>query len=108
MPTRPPTPCPKPGCLNTTPCALHPRVWGGNPNRGSSAQRGYGYAHQQWRRRVLARDQSCQLRLSGCTVKATVADHIIPRRLGGSNALSNGQGVCAHCHAIKSSLERRR
>ncbi|WP_018686515.1 HNH endonuclease [Actinokineospora enzanensis] len=57
---------------------------------------------RDWPRRralVLARDPWCRL----CwTQPSTQADHIIA---GDDHSLSNLQGVCARCHAAKSSSE---
>ena len=39
-----------------------------------------------------------------CLAAATHADHILPLRLGGAPyELENGQGLCAPCHAVKTS-----
>lgn len=77
--------------------------------RPSSNQRGYGYAHRQWRVQVL-RDYPWCLdpfgRHPGVQVPATVADHIIPVAQGGDWSIDNGQGLCRSCHAVKSAMER--
>jgi 5-methylcytosine-specific restriction protein A len=64
------------------------------------------YHTAQWRRLrviVLNRDPICKM----CDDRASsVADHIIPVRLGGSMwDLSNLQGVCDTCHNSKSGKE---
>jgi 5-methylcytosine-specific restriction protein A len=110
MPTRPASPCSVFGCKNTKPCPFHARKpWEGiNPNRGKVAARGYGEAHRKWRTLVLRRDPFCTLRYYGCTRLSTVADHIVRISEGGLRFdLANGQGVCQHCHAIKSAKESR-
>lgn len=60
------------------------------------------YRSKAWRTvraRVLKRDgYVCQLRLIGCTDRATTADHIIERRDDGSDDPANLRGVCASCH----------
>jgi 5-methylcytosine-specific restriction enzyme A len=53
---------------------------------------------------ILARDPICKLRYHGCTGKSTQVDHI---RRGDDHSYTNLQGVCAHCHAIKSAREGR-
>ena len=53
---------------------------------------------------ILHRDNyQCQLRLPGCTVRATVKDHIIPHADGGTDALHNLQAACEHCNRTKGS-----
>jgi 5-methylcytosine-specific restriction enzyme A len=61
-----------------------------------------------WRRDVLRRDPWCrdpggrhpsELRAS------TAADHVLPLTAGGSWELENGQGLCASCHAAKTTAE---
>jgi 5-methylcytosine-specific restriction protein A len=48
---------------------------------------------------VLRRDSHlCQLRLPGCQVRATIADHIVERRLGGSDGPENQRASCPACH----------
>lgn len=54
------------------------------------------------RKRILTRDNhTCQLRLDGCTGRATSADHIIPASNGGTDADSNLQACCWHCNRKK-------
>jgi 5-methylcytosine-specific restriction enzyme A len=48
----------------------------------------------------LKRDRFlCQLHLSGCQVRASIADHIVERKAGGADTLHNLRGVCVSCHA---------
>jgi 5-methylcytosine-specific restriction enzyme A len=55
------------------------------------------------RRLVLARDRyRCTLELPGCGGRATEADHIIPRRYGGGDELSNLRAACRSCNARRS------
>lgn len=57
------------------------------------------------RRAILARDPICQ----ACgTAPSTDADHIVPVAEGGSEHITNGQGLCAECHQVKSDAERQR
>lgn len=55
----------------------------------------------QWRKiraRVLKRDgHLCQM----CGAVATHCDHIIPRRLGGSDSMDNLQSLCKRCNLAK-------
>ena len=55
------------------------------------------------RRRILLRDPLCRLRYPGvCTSTSTQVDHIVA---GDDHDDHNLQGVCAPCHARKSSAE---
>ena len=58
--------------------------------------------HEHLRTQVLEDEPECRYRYPGCTVKSTVADHIVPLRLGGETVRENLAGCCRHCHAIKS------
>jgi len=66
------------------------------------SQAGSFYQTQEWkdlRTRVLARDRyTCKLALPGCGVRASIADHIIARRDGGSDTMMNLRAVCWACH----------
>lgn len=57
---------------------------------------------------VLARDRGiCQLQIEGvCTHRATVADHITPREVGGDGP-ENLQAACAKCNGRKGDPRRR-
>lgn len=60
----------------------------------------------QRRKEVFARDGGrCQLRLPGCTVIATVADHIAPRETAG-DGVENLQAACAPCNGSKGDPRR--
>ncbi len=65
--------------------------------------RGYGARWRKLRRLVLARDPIC--RAPGCNQASTEADHIKPRREGGSDGLDNLQGLCKPCHSSKTAIE---
>jgi len=54
-------------------------------------------------KRVLERDNFvCQIRLPGCTHRATVADHIVEREDGGADLeLTNLQAACRRCNVAK-------
>ena len=66
-----------------------------------------GAQHQAWRTAVLKRDKGmCQLKLTGCTHRATQADHIINVKAGGGQYdVDNGQGACEPCHKQKTQQE---
>lgn len=52
---------------------------------------------------ILRRDHYvCQIRLTGCLVRANQVDHIRP---GDDHDPSNLQAACAPCHAKKSARE---
>lgn len=74
-----------------------------NTDRGTAAQRGYGYRWAQLRLVVLREHPACVV----CGAPATDVDHITPKRLGGQDALDNLQPLCHACHARKTLGERR-
>jgi hypothetical protein len=43
----------------------------------------------------------CRLRLPGCTVIGTTADHIIPRSRGGRTTLENLRATCGQCNSTR-------
>ena len=110
MPRQPSRPCSVPGCpLLVAPggeCSAHPRVRHRDreASRPDSSSRGYDRAWAAISRGYLARHRQC----AWCSAKATVTDHIVPRRVGGSNAPSNLQALCRRCHALKTARETRR
>lgn len=64
------------------------------------------------REHVLRRDgHRCTLRYERCTITATRVDHIVERKHGGADAMSNLRSVCAACdnrrHANKGGHNRR-
>ena len=59
----------------------------------------HGRVWTKQRRLALERDEYvCQLRLAGCLIAATEADHIHPRGKGGTHDLANIRSVCSSCH----------
>lgn len=57
------------------------------------------------RRAILHRDPICR----HChTRQSTIADHIIPVAEGGTDTITNGQGLCDPCHHTKTQAEARR
>lgn len=110
MPRAPKKPCRAPGCPELTDgryCQIHARLH--ERERGSAAARGYDEPHRRWREEILARDPFCvdPYRRHSTPVPATVADHIVRVKVGGTWALENGQGLCESCHAIKRQREGR-
>lgn len=63
------------------------------------------YHTQRWRRLATAclkRDPWCTT--PGCGMPSRHADHVVPRELGGPDALSNLRGLCERCHNRRSRL----
>ncbi len=68
-------------------------------------RRALGFDEQYDRNRpiVLMRDRyTCQLRLPGCTTRATTVDHVVPRSEGGKSLMSNLVAACGSCNRAKS------
>lgn len=69
-----------------------------------------GGSTRRWRRvraAVLQRDQGrCQVQGQGCTGAATTVDHIVPRSLGGGDALDNLRASCQWCNASRGNETR--
>jgi 5-methylcytosine-specific restriction endonuclease McrA len=66
------------------------------------------YNLNKWQRlakRVIREEPTCWLRLPGCTIRATVADHIIPVSTNPALALvrSNCRGACRSCNTLRGS-----
>lgn len=58
-----------------------------------------GSAIRKQHQAILSRDHwECQLRLEGCTVRATTVDHIIPVSRGGGEEATNKRAACASCN----------
>lgn len=69
--------------------------------RGTVTQR-FGPGWARISALVLKRDgYECQLRLPGCTGRATTADHVTPRSHGGTATLDNLQASCRRCNSRK-------
>jgi 5-methylcytosine-specific restriction protein A len=69
--------------------------------RGSAAARGYDAAWRRLRTEHLALEPDCAC---GCGQVATDVDHIVPRRLGGSDDHANLQSLAHGHHSRKTVL----
>lgn len=112
MPLRPQKPCAYPGCPELVRsgryCDEHQVETRHLQDalRGTSAERGYGYAWQQLRRAYLRSHPMCMdpfgaHKRDHISVLATDVDHITPRRAGGTDAEENLQALCHSCHSRK-------
>jgi hypothetical protein len=102
-------PCRTPTCTTLVPlgaarCARHTALHASSrPGRHPSTRHGYGRAH--WHRvrraRLALANGQCELRLDGCTHRATTV-HLDPRRNADHDHahLSDCQAACAHCHGV--------
>ena len=61
---------------------------------------------QERNQRLFAHQPKCALRYPGCTLVVQQQDHKVPLFMGGLDHESNLQGVCFHCHEIKTLKER--
>lgn len=106
-----PKPCTYCGVLvrdGTSRCPAHKAIGKfGDARRGSSSERGYGWAWQQQRKRILSRDKGlCQVCLKlGKFRPARDVDHIVHRGNGGADDDANLQSICPKCHAAKTAQE---
>lgn len=108
-----PTPCANPGCPEVTReryCTAHAKAEQRryDKQRGTAAERGYGYRWQKARKRFLRDNPLCShCEKEGQVTPATVVDHIVPHK--GDKALfwdrSNWQGLCEHHHNVKTARE---
>jgi len=105
-PRRSPRPCRVPTCPNLD-CDQHKRERNRQyeGSRGSATARGYDAAWRERRAAFLAAHPVCELRLPGCTERASVVDHRIPKSQGGADHPSNYQSACAPCHNRKTASE---
>lgn len=77
----------------------------------TTTERGYGWKHQQMRKRVLAEEPLCRMCLAMDPPRytpSTIADHIVPQAEGGTDDRDNYQGLDTECHAIKTAQEASR
>jgi len=73
----------------------------------SRHSRGYGWAWEQLRQVILARDKHlCQQhKREGKVAGGTHVDHIVPKALGGTDDHDNLQVLCKACHDAKTAAE---
>ena len=113
-PKRPLRPCSYPGCPNLVEgggsCPEHAKQEQRQQDkqRGTAAQRGYGYRWQKARESYLKRHPLCvECVKQGRIVPATAVDHVIPHK--GNQALfwdvNNWQSLCKRCHDAKTAKE---
>lgn len=76
----------------------------------STTKRGYGWAWQQTRERILTRDSGlcCVCSRAGRVTVATEVDHIVNKAEGGSDDDGNLQSICKPCHKAKTAAESHR
>lgn len=97
---------------------LHPRFkplgqrahgWAQTTTDGTTA-RGYGWAWQQLRERILQRDCGlcCVCRKEGRFTLASEVDHITRKASGGTDDDDNLQSICKACHSAKTVAENGR
>jgi 5-methylcytosine-specific restriction protein A len=124
MAARPKSICRKVACgaLIDAPgyCAKHAKQatgWERSNGGKTSAERGYDYAWQKRRERIMARDCGlCQIKGANCRHIASDVDHkvnkVTARAQGWTEAQieddSNLQAACRTCHKEKTAAERTR
>ncbi len=104
MPYSSPKPCTFPGCPALVRvgarCDAHKGpVSPADERRPNSNARGYTRTWRKLRLMVLRARPICQW--TGCNDPAEHVDHIVSLRDGGTNELSNLQGLCGHHHSVK-------
>lgn len=79
-----------------------------DPNRPSSAERGYGAEWRKARELVLRRDNwlCVPCRRAGRATPAAEVDHVVPKEEGGTDAHENLQSICRDCHTAKTASEK--
>lgn len=101
MPSLPRRPCTQgEGCRRSTPCPVHGvrRPFAGSP---TSAPFYKSAAWRTLRKQVLEAEPMCRV----CGERASVADHITARRMGGGNTRDNLQALCWGCSRRKTARE---
>jgi 5-methylcytosine-specific restriction endonuclease McrA len=63
--------------------------------------RHWTYHGEKRRNRMVALKLDCVYQYEGCTGTADTADHVIPKRLGGSDAPGNLVPACRNCNQRK-------
>ena len=105
MPWAPLRVCAEPGCRERQAahrCPRHARISSHNHHGRSRQERGLGAGWEGLKAFVISRDGGrCQLRLPGCTLVATTADHILARARRGQTIETNLRASCLHCNASR-------
>lgn len=115
MTRRPARPCPRPGCPGLVragtcsvcgPSQRTQRARDYDAERGNAHQRGYGARWQKLRGAYLRANPLCvDCAQHGRTTAANEVDHILPKRLGGTDEWENLQPLCKSCHSRKTARE---
>lgn len=86
------------------------KSWKPNHERGTAAERGYGWAWQKLRQSILKRDGyvCCCLdcKAIGRVREATEVDHIVGKARDGTDDPGNLQAINTECHKRKTARER--
>lgn len=81
------------------------------PQRGTAAERGYGWQWRKVRNQVMRRDsyrcQCSECKKSGRILPAHEVDHKVPKAQGGTDDPSNLQAINRDCHKRKTQAEGR-
>lgn len=112
MPSAAPRPCTQPGCGalvrdGSGRCAKHPKPeWA---KKQTETKRIGGRRRQALRAALFAADPLCaECKRQSRVTLAAERDHIVTLAEGGTEDVSNTQGLCIPCHEIKSEAERLR
>jgi len=106
LPSKPPRPCPRPGCgelieAGDRGCPRHRPKDSIDLHRESSHRRGYDRRWRRKRERVLIEEPVCRIQKLCNGDPAKDVDHIVAKRDGGTDARENLQGACHACHSWK-------
>jgi 5-methylcytosine-specific restriction protein A len=89
-------------------CMRHPaKVW--QRVEGTTTQRGYGYAWQKLRAKILKRDgyvcQCDDCKKLDRVLAASEVDHIVSKAAGGTDSPDNLQAINSECHKRKTARD---
>ena len=76
--------------------------WRAQPSREA---RGYTRKWREISKRVRRARPLCEIRLPGCTLIATAADHIVPLEEGGASTYANARPACTNCNNRRRYME---